>query len=139
MMRVMAQARRGVCNKRVTPQRWRATGESVGGLALVRAAMPPGRSLTTASNRTKRPSAARPRSSTRPSTGVSTLPPHSGTTTVFPSSSGSRPCSMAASPVAPPPSTTAFSISTRRSMASAMNFSFTSTVCQWGAGREDGG
>jgi len=44
----------------------------------------PGRSQATTSKRTSRPSAARPRSMTRPSTGVSTLPPQRGTTTRLP-------------------------------------------------------
>ena len=45
--------------------------------------MPPGRSDTVVTNRTRRVSAARPRSITRPSTGTSMFPPHRGTTTFF--------------------------------------------------------
>ena len=51
-------------------------------MSLVRLAMPPGRSLTVQTNRTSRPSTARPRSKHRPSTVVSMLPPHSGITTL---------------------------------------------------------
>ena len=46
----------------------------------------------------------------------------------LPSSSGSKPASTAAMPVAPAPSTTAFSISTRRRIARAMNSSLTTTI-----------
>eukprot|EP01137_Pigoraptor_chileana_P027929 Opistho-2@11203 len=94
----------------------------------VRRAMPPGRSLTVTTKRHRRPSAAMPRSITRPSTVVSMLPPQRGTITRFPRSSGRSPAMHAARPVAPPPSTTAFSSSTRCSTASAMYFSLTVTI-----------
>mmetsp|Transcript_4360 Transcript_4360/g.13153 ORF Transcript_4360/g.13153 Transcript_4360/m.13153 type:complete len:375 (+) Transcript_4360:278-1402(+) len=97
----------------------------------VSSAMPPGRSLTRSVRRTSRPSAARPRSMTRPSTLTSMLPPQSGTTTRFPLRSGRSsgpPGRRAARPVAPPPSTTIFCPSTSRSTASATSFSSTRTT-----------
>mmetsp|Transcript_18395 Transcript_18395/g.49810 ORF Transcript_18395/g.49810 Transcript_18395/m.49810 type:complete len:215 (+) Transcript_18395:287-931(+) len=97
----------------------------------VSSAMPPGRSLTAIVSRTRRPSAARPRSMTRPSTLTSMLPPHSGTTTFLPFMSWrSRgpPGSSAARPVAPPPSTTIFCVSTSRSTARATSFSSMTTT-----------
>mmetsp|Transcript_12799 Transcript_12799/g.30290 ORF Transcript_12799/g.30290 Transcript_12799/m.30290 type:complete len:209 (-) Transcript_12799:566-1192(-) len=97
----------------------------------VSSAMPPGLSLTEATRRTRRPSAARPRSMTRPSTVVSMLPPHSGTSTFLPLRSGRSsgpPGRMAASPAAPPPSTTSFSSSTSRSTARATSLSSTCTT-----------
>mmetsp|Transcript_23 Transcript_23/g.75 ORF Transcript_23/g.75 Transcript_23/m.75 type:complete len:261 (-) Transcript_23:516-1298(-) len=97
----------------------------------VSSAMPPGRSLTRSVRRTSRPSAARPRSITRPSTLTSMLPPQSGTTTRFPLRSGlssGPPGRRAARPVAPPPSTTIFCPSTSRSTASATSFSSTRTT-----------
>jgi len=51
-------------------------------MRLVSSAMPPARSLTVATKRHSRPSAARPRSRHRPRTVVSMLPPHSGITTL---------------------------------------------------------
>lgn len=47
-------------------------------------AIPPGRSDTVVTNRTRRMSAASPLSITRPSTGTSMFPPHSGITTFLP-------------------------------------------------------
>ena len=52
-------------------------------MSLVSSAIPPGRSVTVTTNLTKRPSAARPRSITRPNAVVSMLPPHSGRTTLW--------------------------------------------------------
>mmetsp|Transcript_11876 Transcript_11876/g.40502 ORF Transcript_11876/g.40502 Transcript_11876/m.40502 type:complete len:205 (+) Transcript_11876:598-1212(+) len=97
---------------------------------VLRPEMPPGRSEMVATNLTRRPSAARPRSSTRPSTVVSMLPPQSGSTTRLPCTVEWRgpPGRMAARPTAPPPSTTCFSDSTSRSMAMAICRSFTVTT-----------
>lgn len=50
----------------------------------VRFEMPPGLSDTVVTKRTRRWSAARPRSITRPRTGTSMLPPHRGITTFLP-------------------------------------------------------
>ena len=50
-------------------------------MSLVRPGTPPGRSLTVAMNRTSRPSAAKPRSITRPNTVMSMFPPQRGVTT----------------------------------------------------------
>lgn len=52
--------------------------------------MPPGLSDTVVTKRTRRWSAARPRSITRPRTGTSMLPPHRGITTFFPGVSQHR-------------------------------------------------
>mmetsp|Transcript_22327 Transcript_22327/g.68923 ORF Transcript_22327/g.68923 Transcript_22327/m.68923 type:complete len:224 (-) Transcript_22327:366-1037(-) len=100
----------------------------------VSCAMPPARSDTSATNRTKRQSAARPRSIIRPSVVMSMLPPHSGTATRLPWTAACMgpPGRIAARPVAPPPSTTSFSFSNRRSTASATSLSSTmqtSSVC----------
>lgn len=94
---------------------------------LVSDAIPPGRSDTVTVNRMRRWSAASPLSMTLPNTGVSTLPPHSGTTTFFPLYFPKRgpPGSRAARAAAPAPSVTVFSISMRRSMAIAMRCSDT--------------
>ena len=56
------------------------------------------------------------------------FPPHNGSTTFFPFSSGTSPARQAASGAAPAPSTTAFSNSTRRKIARAMSCSPTRTV-----------
>mmetsp|Transcript_32809 Transcript_32809/g.55326 ORF Transcript_32809/g.55326 Transcript_32809/m.55326 type:complete len:206 (-) Transcript_32809:640-1257(-) len=92
--------------------------------------MPPGRSDTVAPKRTRRRSAESPRSITRPNVLVSIFPPHSSTHTFFPLSLPNRGPSgnTAASAAAPPPSTTNFSISINRSIASAMSFSDTRHV-----------
>ena len=66
---------------------------------------------------------AKPRSSTRPRMVVSILPPQSGRTTFWPCRSGITPAKQAARGAAPAPSTTAFSSSTRRKMASATSLS----------------
>mmetsp|Transcript_17125 Transcript_17125/g.46360 ORF Transcript_17125/g.46360 Transcript_17125/m.46360 type:complete len:205 (+) Transcript_17125:322-936(+) len=96
----------------------------------LRLEMPPGLSEMVATNLTSLPSAANPLSSTRPSTVVSMLPPHKGSTTRLPCTWRWRgpPGRMAARPTAPPPSTTDFSVSTRRSMAMAICLSSTDTV-----------
>lgn len=98
-------------------------------MSLASSAIPPGLSLTTTLKVMSLPSAARPLSRHRPSRVVSILPPHRGKTTLIkkqilmtslilnfhanflPLSSGSIPAMTAASPVAPAPSTTAFSSS----------------------------
>ena len=49
---------------------------------LVNSAMPPGRSLTVTTKRTRRPSAASPRSKHLPNTVESMFPPHSAITTL---------------------------------------------------------
>mmetsp|Transcript_25236 Transcript_25236/g.60728 ORF Transcript_25236/g.60728 Transcript_25236/m.60728 type:complete len:208 (+) Transcript_25236:567-1190(+) len=82
--------------------------------------MPPGLSLTVETNRKSLPSAASPRSITRPSTVMSIFPPQRGRTTFLPFRSGHSFCNNAANPVAPPPSTTHFSISVSLSTAKAM-------------------
>lgn len=51
-------------------------------ISLVSSAIPPGLSLTVTRNRFNLPSAAKPRSITRPNAVVSMFPPHSGTTTL---------------------------------------------------------
>jgi len=51
-------------------------------MRFVSSAMPPARSLTVATKRHSRPSAAKPRSRHLPSTVVSMLPPHRGITTL---------------------------------------------------------
>mmetsp|Transcript_56675 Transcript_56675/g.133003 ORF Transcript_56675/g.133003 Transcript_56675/m.133003 type:complete len:236 (-) Transcript_56675:534-1241(-) len=105
--------------------------------SLVSRDTPPGLSLTVATKRTSRPSAASPRSITRPSTGVSMLPPQIGTTTFLPLRSGRSkgpPGSNAATPAAPPPSLMVFSASTSRRRASAISNSLTcthSSTCSW--------
>mmetsp|Transcript_11976 Transcript_11976/g.37908 ORF Transcript_11976/g.37908 Transcript_11976/m.37908 type:complete len:270 (+) Transcript_11976:352-1161(+) len=99
-------------------------------ITALRPAMPPGRSEMVATNLTIRPSAARPRSSTRPSTVVSMLPPQSGSTMRLPCTRSCRgpPGSTAARPTAPPPSMTIFSVSISLSIAMAICRSFTETV-----------
>ena len=74
-----------------------------------------------------RPSATRPFSITRLRMAGSMLPPQKGSTTHLPASSGSLPARHAASPVAPEPSTMAFSSSTMRRMARAISSSLTVT------------
>mmetsp|Transcript_3394 Transcript_3394/g.8086 ORF Transcript_3394/g.8086 Transcript_3394/m.8086 type:complete len:215 (+) Transcript_3394:420-1064(+) len=94
------------------------------------AASPPGLSDTVTAKRTRRRSAASPRSMTRPSTVMSMLPPHSGVTIFLPLSSGMSngpPGNSAATPTAPPPSITAFSCSSRRRIEMATCFSETKT------------
>ena len=78
--------------------------------------------------RESRPSATSPRSITRLSTFGSMLPPQSRRTTRLPASSGSCPERQAARVVAAAPSTTPFSNSTMRRIASAICSSFTSTT-----------
>ena len=95
--------------------------------SLANSAIPPGRSLTVTVNLTRRPSAANPRSKHRPRMVVSIFPPQSGMTTFFPVNSGKSPARTAATPVAPPPSTTAFSISTSRKIEMAIHSSDTVT------------
>ena len=115
--------------------------------------MPPGLSLIVQENLTNLPSAAKPRSKHRPSIVVSIFPPQSGITTLkfffkksilqnfynyqidlfwnlyfFPFNSGHNPAKTAATPEAPPPSTTAFSISTHLKMAMATHSSETVTI-----------
>ena len=55
------------------------------------------------------------------------FPPHIGMTTFLPFNSGTRPSSTAAKPVAPAPSTTAFSNSNNLKIAIAINSSDTHT------------
>ena len=55
------------------------------------------------------------------------MPPQTGITTFLPFNSGSKPCKTAANPVAPAPSTTAFSSSSNLRMAIAMYSSLTQT------------
>mmetsp|Transcript_6540 Transcript_6540/g.20413 ORF Transcript_6540/g.20413 Transcript_6540/m.20413 type:complete len:250 (+) Transcript_6540:377-1126(+) len=94
---------------------------------VVRPWSPPLRSETSATKRTRRWSAARPRSMTRPSVVESMLPPHKGTTTFLPRTRSWYwpPGKMGASPVAPPPSTMTFSCSRRRSTEMAISRSST--------------
>lgn len=56
--------------------------------SLVSSAIPPGLSDTVMTNRMSRPSAAKPRSMTRPRAVVSMLPPHSATTTLIKNGNG---------------------------------------------------
>ena len=120
---------------------------------LVNSAMPPGRSLTVTTKRTRRPSAASPRSKHLPNTVESMFPPHSAITTLqsnlftyvrfvselpekvrvrryhylFPFNSGTRPARQAARPVEPAPSIVAFSSSTNRNTARAIYSSLRKT------------
>lgn len=106
-------------------------------IKVASSARPPGLSETINENRINRLSKARPRSILRPSTVVSIFPPVKSTTTLeinkcsnkvsilvkyidyfFPPSSGKSPCNSAAKPTAPAPSTTAFSTSISRRIAS---------------------
>lgn len=54
--------------------------------------IPPGLSDTVVTKRTRRVSAARPRSMTRPSTGTSMFPPHRGITTFLPGPGTQKTC-----------------------------------------------
>mmetsp|Transcript_6005 Transcript_6005/g.19543 ORF Transcript_6005/g.19543 Transcript_6005/m.19543 type:complete len:225 (+) Transcript_6005:1669-2343(+) len=94
---------------------------------VVRPWRPPERSETSATKRTRRLSAARPRSMTRPRVVESMFPPQRGTTTFLPLTRSWYwpPGRMGARPVAPPPSTMIFSCSRRRRTAMATCFSST--------------
>mmetsp|Transcript_39458 Transcript_39458/g.100005 ORF Transcript_39458/g.100005 Transcript_39458/m.100005 type:complete len:347 (-) Transcript_39458:909-1949(-) len=91
--------------------------------APMSAASPPGLSETTTEKCTRRRSAARPRSMTRPNVVMSMLPPERTTATRFPFSSGRCPVTSAPTAVAPPPSVTTFSSSMSRSTPRPMSFS----------------
>ena len=91
-------------------------------------AIPPGRSLTTASNLMSLPSATKPRSMQYPNVLVSMLPPHSATATVLPFNCGILFAKIPAKPEAPAPSWTSFSNSTNRKSAVAMSLSETDTM-----------
>mmetsp|Transcript_18796 Transcript_18796/g.33560 ORF Transcript_18796/g.33560 Transcript_18796/m.33560 type:complete len:263 (-) Transcript_18796:798-1586(-) len=91
--------------------------------APISAARPPGLSEMTTEKWTRRRSAAKPRSITRPSVVMSMLPPESTIATRFPLSSGRCPVTTAPTAVAPPPSVTTFSSSISRSTPSPMSFS----------------
>jgi len=97
-------------------------------LARVIAASPPGRSLITAVKRVSRPSCTKPFSITRLRIAGSMLPPQTTSATRFPASCGSRPAIIAASGTAAAPSTTVFSSSSMRKIASAMSASGTATT-----------